>query len=96
METLLEPVGIREAKNRFSEITAIVNDTGRPLTVRKNGHPWVIIQPADPSAALRRQKLEKLKTLTALIEQDLDIEPVWDLNVSDKELLGEERVSRFV
>lgn len=96
MEAPLEPIGIREAKNRFSEITSIVNDTGHPLTVRKNGRPWVVIQPADANAASRRQKLEKLRTLTALIEAPGDEEPTWNPEISDKELLGAERMSRFV
>lgn len=39
-------VGLAEAKNNFSKITAEVNRTGKPCTVLKNNKPWVIIQPA--------------------------------------------------
>ena len=39
-------VGLAEAKNNFSKITAEVNRTGKPVTVLKNNKPWVIIQPA--------------------------------------------------
>lgn len=39
-------VGLAEAKNNFSKVTAEVNCTGRPVTVLKNNKPWVVIQPA--------------------------------------------------
>ncbi|AWA43287.1 type II toxin-antitoxin system Phd/YefM family antitoxin [Trueperella pyogenes] len=39
-------VGLAEAKNNFSKVTAEVNRTGRPVTVLKNNKPWVVIQPA--------------------------------------------------
>ncbi|WP_406710168.1 type II toxin-antitoxin system Phd/YefM family antitoxin [Trueperella pyogenes] len=39
-------VGLVEAKNNFSKVTAEVNRTGRPVTVLKNNKPWVVIQPA--------------------------------------------------
>ena len=39
-------IGLAEAKNNFSKITAEVNRTGRPVTVLKNNKPWVVIQPA--------------------------------------------------
>ena len=38
MEQVLQPVGVREAKNRFSELAAEVNACGFPLTVLKSGH----------------------------------------------------------
>ena len=45
-------MGLAEAKNNFSSVTAEVNRTGRPVTVLKNNKPWVVIQPATtPSAA---------------------------------------------
>ena len=40
-------MGLAEAKNSFSRVTAEVNRTGRPVTVLKNNKPWVVIQPAD-------------------------------------------------
>lgn len=39
-------VGLAEAKNNFSKITAEINRTKKPVTVFKNNKPWVIIQPA--------------------------------------------------
>ncbi len=45
-------MGLAEAKNNFSRVTAEINKTGRPVTILKNNKPWVIIQPAQaaPSA----------------------------------------------
>ncbi len=45
-------MGLAEAKNSFSRVTAEVNRTGRPVTVLKNNKPWVVIQPADASGTL--------------------------------------------
>lgn len=95
MEETVESVGVREAKNRFSELTAQVNQTGAELVVLKNNKPWVIIRPADSAAADRRSRLEKLRALTGRIEADAANEPEWDSAVSDRELLGEERMRRF-
>lgn len=39
-------MGLVEAKNHFSQVTAEVNRSGRPVTVLKNNRPWVVIQPA--------------------------------------------------
>ena len=39
-------MGLAEAKNNFSRVTAEVNRTGRPVTVMKNTRPWVTINPA--------------------------------------------------
>ena len=39
-------VGLAEAKNNFSRITAEVNRSGKPITVLKNNRPWVTITPA--------------------------------------------------
>lgn len=38
-------MGLAEAKNNFSRVTAEVNRTGKPVTVLKNNKPWVVIQP---------------------------------------------------
>lgn len=96
MEEISTSVGVREAKNRFSELTAQVNETGRPLVVTKNNEPWVVIHPADAAARERRMRVQRFKELTEDIESDAAREqPVWDPGVSDKELLGEERVRRF-
>ena len=43
-------MGLAEAKNNFSKVTAEVNRTGRPVTVLKNNKPWVVIQPASAVA----------------------------------------------
>jgi antitoxin Phd len=42
-------MGLAEAKNSFSRVTAEVNRTGRPVNVLKNNKPWVVIQPASAS-----------------------------------------------
>lgn len=43
-------MGLAEAKNNFSKVTAEVNRTGRPVTVLKNNRPWVVIQPASSAS----------------------------------------------
>lgn len=91
----MAPIGVREAKNRFSALAAQVNETGSPLTVMKNNKPWVVIYPADAEKQARRKKLQKLRALTRNIERFEDCEPVWDAAASDKELLGRERMRRF-
>ena len=90
-----ESVGVREAKNRFSELTTEVNASGVPLTVLRNNRPWVVIYPADEAAASRRERLERFRRLTQAIEADAAAEPAWDPTVSDRDLLNAERVSRF-
>ena len=42
-------MGLVEAKNNFSRVTAEVNRTGKPVTILKNNRPWVVIQPAQQS-----------------------------------------------
>lgn len=91
----LSAVGVREAKNRFSELTARVNELGSTLVVLKNNRPWVTIHPADPEAAERRSRLERFHALTAAIERDAAQEPAWVADKSDRELLDEERARRF-
>lgn len=39
-------MGLAEAKNNFSRVTAKVNRTGRPVAILKNNKTWVVIQPA--------------------------------------------------
>ena len=46
-------IGLVEAENNFSEVTAEVNRTGRPVTVLKNDRPWVVISPAPRDADAR-------------------------------------------
>ena len=45
-------LGLAEAKNNFSKVTAEVNRTGRPVTVLKNNKPWVVIQPASAASSI--------------------------------------------
>lgn len=87
-------VGVREAKNRFSELTADANRTGSSVTVLKNNKPWVMIVPVDEASRRRAERLERFHALTALIEGGTE-NPVWDADVSDRDLLGAERVRRF-
>ena len=42
-------MGLADAKNNFSRVTAEVNRTGKPVTILKNNRPWVVIQPAQQS-----------------------------------------------
>lgn len=42
-------MGLAEAKNNFSKVTAEVNRSGNPVTVLKNNKPWVVIGPAPKS-----------------------------------------------
>ena len=42
-------MGLAEAKNNFSRVTAEVNKTGKPVTILKNNKPWVVIQPVQKS-----------------------------------------------
>ena len=44
-------MGLAEAKNNFSRVTAEVNRTGKPVTILKNNRPWVVIQPAQQSVS---------------------------------------------
>ena len=39
-------MGLSEAKNNFSRVTAEVNRTGKSVTILKNNKPWVVIPPA--------------------------------------------------
>lgn len=95
MDALLDPVGAKEAKNRFSELAAEVNRTGAALPVLKHGKPWVIIQPASEEERIRRDRLRAFHALTELVERDAEDEPAWDPAVSDRDLLAEERMRRF-
>ena len=91
----LQPVGVRDAKNRFSELAAKVNANGQPLFVLKNGRPWVSIHPEDPDSLNRRNRIERFRVLSQAIERDADSEPDWALSPSDDELLARERVHRY-
>ena len=51
-------IGLAEAKNNFSRMTAEVNRTGRPVTVLKNNKPWVVISPATPQATAEASPLD--------------------------------------
>ena len=44
-------MGLAEAKNNFSRVTAEGNRTGRSVTILKNNKPWVVIQPARSSSS---------------------------------------------
>jgi len=87
-------VGVRDVKNRFSALADQVNQTGQALMVTKNNRPWVLIQPADEELRRRHERREKLRQLTASIDNETN-GPAWDPNVSDRDLLGEERMRRF-
>lgn len=94
MGEVVSSVGVREAKNRFSALAAEVNATGRTLTVMRNNKPWVLISPVDAEECKRRTRLERFRLLTSRIDDQAKSDPVWP-NLSDEELLGEERMRRF-
>lgn len=95
MKDELEPVGLKEAKDHLSDLTNRVNFTGKPLTITKNGSPWVQVRPADPRSESRRDLIVRFHALTKRIEMSLAPEPPWDESISDKELLAQERAVRF-
>ncbi len=96
MGQAMHSVGIREAKNRFSELTAMVNASGVPLTVMKNKQPWVVIEPVDAESAERRKRALRVRSLTLQLERDFaDIDWGDESPAADRELLGEERMRRF-
>ena len=90
---VMRNAGTAYAERRY-QLGAVLK-TGAELVVLKNNKPWVIIRPADSAAADRRSRPEKLRALTGRIEADAANEPEWDSAVSDRELLGEERMRRF-
>ena len=51
-------MGLAEAKNNFSRVTAEVNRTGRPVTVMKNTRPWVTINPAATQSGADRDAVD--------------------------------------
>ena len=51
-------MGLAEAKNNFSRVTAEVNRTGRPVTVMKNNKPWVTINPAATQSGADRDAVD--------------------------------------
>jgi antitoxin Phd len=51
-------MGLAEAKNNFSRVTAEVNRTGRPVTAMKNNRPWVTINPAATQSGADRDAVD--------------------------------------
>jgi antitoxin Phd len=51
-------MGLAEAKNNFSRVTAEVNRTGRPVTVMKNNRPWVTINPVATQSGADRDAVD--------------------------------------
>lgn len=95
MESVLENIGVREAKNNFSSLTEKVNELGLPVTVTKNNKPWVVIYPADYESSKRNERLEAFRRLTRSIELVCEDESEWDASKSDKELLAEARAAKY-
>lgn len=63
-------IGLAEARNNFSSVTAEVNKTGRPVTVLKNNRPWVVIGPA---AAPSRAAQEPLDVAIDFMDEYADV-----------------------
>lgn len=51
-------IGLAEAKNNFSRLTAHINETGQAVTVMKNNRPWVVITPAHDAATRHNKALD--------------------------------------
>lgn len=51
-------MGLAEAKNSFSKVTAEVSRAGRPVTVLKSNKPWAVVQPASSAAQADRAALD--------------------------------------
>ncbi len=52
-----EQFGLFEAKNRLSELAAMVARTGRPITVTRRGKPLVDIVPASETTKETRESV---------------------------------------
>ncbi len=63
-------MGLAEAKNNFSRVTAEVNRTGRPVTILKNNRPWVVIQPAQQSESAVDVAVDFMDARRPLIKED--------------------------
>lgn len=62
-------IGLAEAKNNFSKLTAEVNRTGRPVTVLKNNKPWVVIQPASAAESAEEVAVDFMKEYSSVFEE---------------------------
>ncbi|WP_172136345.1 type II toxin-antitoxin system Phd/YefM family antitoxin [Adlercreutzia sp. ZJ473] len=62
-------IGLAEAKDNFSRVTAEVNRTGRPVTVLKNNKPWVTISPA----AARDSSMEAVDVAIDFMDEYADV-----------------------
>ena len=51
-------IGLAEARNNFSSVTAEVNKTGRSVTVLKNNKPWVVIKPVAAAGDSEEEALD--------------------------------------
>ena len=62
-------MGLAEAKNNFSRVTAEVNRTGRSVTILKNNKPWVVIQPARSSSSATDVAVDFMDEYTDVFEE---------------------------
>ena len=62
-------LGLAEAKNNFSKVTAEVNRTGRPVTVLKNNKPWVVIPSTSWMSTRRYSQSSQNDSRNALLQR---------------------------
>lgn len=62
-------MGLAEAKNNSSRVTAEVNRTGRSVTILKNNMPWVVIQPARSSSSATDVAVDFMDELSDVFEE---------------------------
>lgn len=61
-------IGLAEAKDSFSRVTAEVNRTGKPVTALRNNRPWVTI-----SSAARITKPEMVAVAVDFMDEYADV-----------------------
>lgn len=88
---VLEEVGVREAKARFSELATMANANGMAIRVLRHNKPWVEIVPLEQPAS---SQLTEFDQFVASLESR-SLAPAWPEGASDKDLLNEERMRRF-
>lgn len=62
-------IGLAEAKNNFSRVTAEVNKTGKPVTILKNNKPWVVLQPVQKSVSATDVAIDFIDEYADVLEE---------------------------
>lgn len=64
----IKTVSVSEARENFSKIGMIVENTGESVTVFKNSKPWLVISPAITNDYLEQNDTLNEETLEAMRE----------------------------